>query len=78
MFSGNGAFKFAHNQAASQSKILGFKEHYHQVTDRYDPAWDLSGMVQQAQFTLNLGYEMANDAAMARWRKGDPLENVKR
>ena len=35
-------------------------------------------MVQQAQFTLNLGYEMANDAAMARWRKGDPLENVKR
>ena len=43
-------------------------------------------MAQQAQFTLNLGYEVANDAAMARWRVGalarwrkdDPLGNVKR
>lgn len=78
VFSGDGAFSFMHVQAASQSKMLEFKTHYHQVSDQYDPAWDLSGMVQQAQFTLNLGYEVANDAAMARWRKGDPLGNVKR
>ena len=65
VFSGDGTFKFTHDQAASQSKMLEFKEHYHQVTDQYDPAWDLSGMVPQSQFTLNLGYEVANDAALA-------------
>ncbi|MBK9797462.1 MAG: M28 family peptidase [Holophagaceae bacterium] len=35
---------------------------YHQVTDEYDPAWDLRGMVQQAQFTFDLGQILANAA----------------
>ncbi len=78
VFSGDGAFTFSHDQSASLSKMLAFKEHYHQVSDQYDPDWDLSGMVQQAQFTLNLGYEVANDPAMPRWCKGDVLERVKR
>jgi hypothetical protein len=40
--------------------------------------WDLSGMVQQAQFTLNLGYEVANAKAMPVWKKGEAFANVKR
>jgi len=39
---------------------------------------DLSGMVQQAQFTLNLGYEVANGKSMPSWKKGDPFGQVKR
>jgi hypothetical protein len=35
-------------------------------------------MVQQAQFTLNLGYEVANQAGMPTWKAGDPLGQVKR
>ena len=35
-------------------------------------------MVQQAQFTLNLGYELANGKAMPAWKKGDPFSFVKR
>jgi hypothetical protein len=38
----------------------------------------LSGMVQQAQFTLNLGYELANAPSMPAWNKTDPLSKVKR
>ena len=41
--------------------------------DEYDPAWDLSGMVQQGQFTLNLGYAVANGPEMPTWKKGDPF-----
>jgi len=78
VFSGDGAFEFEQDPAASTEKIKGFGKHYHQVSDRYDPAWDLSGMVQQAQFTLNLGYELANAAQAPVWNKNDPLGKIKR
>ncbi|ATQ76730.1 aminopeptidase [Massilia violaceinigra] len=78
VFSGDGSFEFDHEHGASNAKMVGFKDHYHQVSDEYNPAWDLRGMVQQAQFTLNLGYEVANAATMPTWNKGDPLGKVKR
>ncbi|MBC7414448.1 MAG: M28 family peptidase [Herminiimonas sp.] len=78
VFSGDGSFEFAHEPAVSSARMVAFKKDYHQVTDRYDPAWDLSGMVQQAQFTLNLGYAVANATAMPTWSRTDPLAKVKR
>jgi Zn-dependent M28 family amino/carboxypeptidase len=78
VFSGDGHFEFAHEHAASSRKMVGFKKDYHQVSDEYSPGWDLSGMVQQAQFTLNLGYAVANAPAMPSWKKGDPFGSVKR
>jgi Zn-dependent M28 family amino/carboxypeptidase len=78
VFSGDGSFEFDHDHAASSAKMVGFKNHYHQMSDEYDPAWDLSGMLQQAQFTLNLGYDVANATAMPTWNKSDPLSRVKR
>ena len=78
VFSGDGSFEFAHEPAASSARMVAFKKDYHQVTDRYDPAWDLSGMVQQAQFTLNLGYAVANATAMPAWNRNDPLARIKR
>ncbi|MES2018175.1 MAG: M28 family peptidase [Pseudomonadota bacterium] len=78
VFSGDGSFEFEHEHAASSAKMVGFKERYHQMTDEYDAAWDLSGMVEQAQFTLNLGYEIGNAKAMPTWNKSDPLSRVKR
>ncbi len=78
VFAGEGVYEFVRDQDKSMTTVLGFKEHYHQVTDQYDPAWDLSGMVQQAQFTLNLGYEVANATAMPSWNKTDAFAKVKR
>jgi len=78
VFSGDGSFEFEHDHSAASAKIKGFNNHYHQVTDQYDPAWDLSGMVQQAQFTLNLGYDIANAPTVPTWNKSDPLSKVKR
>ncbi len=64
---------FVHNPEASKNKAEAFVQRYHQVTDDYDPAWDLSGMVQQAQFTLNLGYAIANAPKMPTWKQSDPF-----
>lgn len=78
VFSGDGSFEFEHDAADSGKRMVDFKNRYHQVSDEYDPAWDLSGMVQQAQFTLNLGYAVANAKAMPAWMPNDPLSKVKR
>ncbi|UVW29755.1 M28 family peptidase [Massilia sp. H6] len=78
VFSGDGHFEFAHQHGASSEKMVGFKRDYHQVTDEYRADWDLSGMVQQAQFTLNLGYAVANAPGMPTWKKGDSFGSVKR
>lgn len=78
VFSGDGAFEFEHDHLALTDKIKSYNKDYHQVTDRYDPAWDVSGMLQQAQFTLNLGYDVANAPTAPVWNPGDPSSKIKR
>jgi Zn-dependent M28 family amino/carboxypeptidase len=78
VFSGDGHFEFEHAHAQGSAKMVGYKQDYHQVTDEYRADWDLSGMVQQAQFTLNLGYAVANAPGMPTWKKGDAFGRVKR
>ena len=78
VFSGDGSFDFVKDPKESSARLVAFKKDYHQVTDEYHPSWDLSGMVQQAQFTLNLGYEVANDKTMPVWNKDEAFGKVKR
>ena len=78
VFSGDGHFEFARDQDRNSARMVAFKQDYHQVSDEYHADWDLSGMVQQAQFTLNLGYAVANDKAMPAWKPGDAFAKVKR
>lgn len=77
VFSGDGHFDYAHNHAQSAAKMKHFKEDYHTPRDRYDPSWDLSGMQQQAQFTLELGYQLANAKKVPTWRAGDPYAKLR-
>jgi Zn-dependent M28 family amino/carboxypeptidase len=77
VFSGDGHFEFEHDHARASATMVGFKGDYHQVTDEYHANWDLSGMTQQAQFTLNLGYAVANAPAMPTWKQGDAFGRVK-
>jgi Zn-dependent M28 family amino/carboxypeptidase len=78
VFSGDGSFEFEHDQAGSFAKMRAFTKDYHQISDEYKPAWDLSGMVQQAQFTLNLGYAVANAPTRPTWKAGEAWGKVKR
>jgi len=73
VFSGDGYFDFEKEPAAAKARMVAFNKDYHQVSDEYRPEWDLSGMVQQAQFTLNLGYAVANGAARPTWKPGQQV-----
>lgn len=70
-FSINGGRDFVKDPEASKAKAAAYGPRYHQVTDEYDASWDLSGMTQQAQFTLNLGQAVANAPKMPAWKAGD-------
>ncbi|NYE63391.1 Zn-dependent M28 family amino/carboxypeptidase [Duganella sp. 1224] len=78
VFSGDGYFDFVKDQEKSRARLVAFKQDYHQPSDEYHADWDLSGMVQQAQFTLNLGYAVANAPKMQTWKADDAFAKVKR
>ncbi len=40
---------------------------YHQQDDEYDPSWDFSGIVQDAQLLHNVGYRLANSNDWPNW-----------
>ena len=76
-FSIEGGHDYAKDPVASKAKAKAYGERYHQVSDEYDPSWDLSGMVQQAQFTLNLGRMIANAPKMPAWKAGDAFGKIR-
>ena len=63
--------EYIKDPAGSKAKADAYGKRYHQVSDEYDASWDLSGMVQTAQYTLNLGRLIANGAKLPEWKAGD-------
>ena len=45
-------------------------EDYHKPSDKIKDYWDLSGMVQDCQLYLLVGYRIANDVKMPQWKPG--------
>ncbi len=43
-------------------------QHYHQPSDRIDPAWDLAGAVQDTQLLFEVGFQIANGAHVPIWK----------
>ena len=43
---------------------------YHQPSDEIDPAWDLSGAVEDMQMLFEVGYKVANDDQWPEWKPG--------
>jgi Zn-dependent M28 family amino/carboxypeptidase len=76
-FSVGGGSAWVANVEANNAKAKAYRARYHQVNDEYDPTWDLSGMVQQAQFTLNLGRMVADSPKMPAWKAGDAFGKVR-
>ena len=70
-FSVEAGREYIKDPAGAKVKVDAYAKRYHQVTDEYDPSWDLSGMAQQAQFTLNLGRMIADAPKMPEWKAGD-------
>ena len=66
----SGADFLADKEKAEQMRAA-YRKSYHQVSDEYDPNWSMAGMVQMAQFTLNLGRIVADAPKMPEWKAGD-------
>ncbi len=60
-----------------QAKLFETK-HYHQPSDEYDGAWDLSGAVEDAQLLLVAGLRIANADALPTWNAGDEFEAARK
>ncbi|WP_256079823.1 M28 family peptidase [Massilia sp. YIM B04103] len=69
--------EFSKDPEGAALKRKAYGKSYHQVSDEYDPTWDLSGMTQQAQFTLNLGRMVADSPKMPTWNAGDAFGKVR-
>ena len=76
-FSIEGGHEWLKDKEANDAKAKAYGKRYHQVDDEYDPTWDLAGMVQQAQFTLNLGRMVADAPKMPAWKAGDAFGKVR-
>ena len=76
-FSVGGGSAWVKDVEANNAKAKAYRARYHQVNDEYDPTWDLSGMVQQAQFTLNLGRMVADSPKMPTWKSGDAFGKIR-
>ncbi|CAN5330865.1 M28 family metallopeptidase [soil metagenome] len=46
-------------------------KYYHQVTDEYHDWWDISAMIQEAEFALAIGMKLANAPVMPRYKDTD-------
>jgi len=50
------------------------EQKYHQPSDEYDPSWDLTGAVDDAQLLLQVGLVVADQEKMPAWLPGDEFE----
>ncbi|MCF6193435.1 MAG: M28 family peptidase, partial [Kangiellaceae bacterium] len=44
--------------------------HYHGVSDEYDPSWDMSGAVEDLQLYFRAGEDIINSGAWPQWNEG--------
>jgi Zn-dependent M28 family amino/carboxypeptidase len=50
------------------------RAHYHRPSDEVSAAWDLSGAVEDARLSFELGWLVANGARLPTWNPGDEFE----
>jgi len=50
---------------------------YHQPDDEFDPSWDLSGMVQDAQLLHAVGYGLANSSDWPNWSEDSQFRSIR-
>ena len=61
-----------HDGAWGVAKEKDFNDnHYHNVSDNFDPTWDFTGDANLARFGIDLGWQVLNAPHPIEWNKGD-------
>ncbi|WP_426492206.1 M28 family metallopeptidase [Hymenobacter sp. 102] len=50
---------------------------YHKPADQFDPAWDLSGIAQDAQLYFRVGQRLASETTFPKWRAGSEFKGAR-
>ncbi len=50
---------------------------YHAPSDEYDPAWDMSGMLEDLALYFGVGYQLANSAAWPKWSESSEFRAIR-
>jgi Zn-dependent M28 family amino/carboxypeptidase len=65
-------------RAAGKAVRDDYLEHrYHQVSDEFDPNWDLSGPVDDAKVLYAFGQQLANSETWPNWYKGNEFRAIR-
>jgi Zn-dependent M28 family amino/carboxypeptidase len=48
-----------------------YAERYHKPNDEYDPAWDVSGSIEDLKLLFEVGARVANGADWPEWYEGN-------
>jgi len=59
---------------AKEQLQIWTEKHYHQRSDEFDPAWDLSGAVEDTRLLTAVGLAAADAERMQVWNPGDEFE----
>jgi len=51
------------------------REKYHQVSDEYDPNWDLSGLREDLHMYFMIGYRLSMDSSFPDWNEGSEFKS---
>ncbi len=71
LYTGRGLDFIGKPASFGQQKMEDYVAHlYHQPSDQVDPAWDLSGAVEDIQLLFEVGYEVANTDKWPEWNPG--------
>jgi Zn-dependent M28 family amino/carboxypeptidase len=74
-----GALFKGHDLAWGEEKQHDYVAHrYHQPTDEYKPEMDFTADAKLGKFGLVLGWEAANQPALAGWEPGDEFEKARK
>jgi len=51
------------------------REKYHQVSDEYDPNWDLSGLLEDLHMYFMIGYRLSTESSFPNWNEGSEFKS---
>jgi Zn-dependent M28 family amino/carboxypeptidase len=53
-------------------------ENYHKPSDEFDPAWDLSGAVDDLRLLFLVGYRLAGESTFPQWKEGSDFKAARK
>jgi Zn-dependent M28 family amino/carboxypeptidase len=67
-----------HGEAWTRQRQEDYRaKRYHQPSDEYDPAWDLSGLVEDVQLLFTVGFRLATGREYPNWREGTEFKTIR-